>query len=243
MGPVAEPVLIGCAHGTRDPAGRRAMARLRLDVAARRPGLTVLAASVDVQKPALDDVVARAVDQGHEVVVVPLLLSAGYHLAVDVADAVREGRRLGGRVVAADALGPHDVLAEVLDRRLAECGTPPGQQVLVAAAGSSDPRAVADVEAVATSLARLRGASVATGYLSAAQPTVAATLTARLDDGPVSVATYLLAPGFFADRLTRQALRLGAERVSAPLAPHPMLADLVLHRYDQARRALVTLAG
>lgn len=219
------------------------MARLRLDVAARRPGLTVLAASVDVQKPALDDAVRRVVGEGREVVVVPLLLSAGHHMAVDVADAVREGRRLGGRVVAADALGPHDALAQVLDQRLTECGTPPGQRVLLAAAGSSDPGAVADVEAVAAALARLRAAPVRTGYLSAAEPTVAAALTAQLDDGPVSVATYLLAPGFFADRLTRQALGLGAERVSAPLAPHPLLADLVLHRYDQACRALVTRAG
>ena len=55
--PTDPPVLVGCAHGTRDPAGRRAIARLRLDSAALRPGLRLVAAHVDVHKPALDDVV------------------------------------------------------------------------------------------------------------------------------------------------------------------------------------------
>ncbi len=242
--PDTAPVLIGCAHGTRDPAGRRVMARLRLDVAARRPGLTVLAASVDVQKPALDDVVSRLARQDRPAVVVPLLLSAGYHMAVDVREAVRIGRRLGGRVVAAPALGPDDALVDVLVERLAECGIPVGQEVVLAAAGSSDPSAVADVEQVAQALARRRGSPVRPAYLSATAPTVAQALAGATQGGArVSVATYLLAPGFFADRLARQAPDLGADRVSAPLAPHPRLAELVLSRYDQARQALRGCGG
>ena len=49
--------------------------------------------------------------------------------------------------------------------------------------------------------------------------------------GPVevAVATYLLAPGVFTHRLDGV-----ARRVTAPLAPHRRLAELVLRRYDSA---------
>jgi sirohydrochlorin ferrochelatase len=231
------PVLIGCGHGTRDPAGRRALAQLRLDVAALRGGLRVLAANVDVQKPELDDVVARQVATGRRCVVVPLLLSAGYHVAVDIARAVRAS---GGLAVAADALGPDEVLVDVLVQRLTEAGVPPQADVLLAAAGSSDARAVADVETVAGALSARRGGGVHAAYLSAAQPSVDAEVARlRAAGRPVAIATYLLAPGFFADRL----VATGAERVSAPLAPHPLLAELVLQRYDQARCAASAAAG
>ncbi len=235
------PVLVGCAHGTRDPAGRRAMAELRLRMAALRPGLTVLAANVDVQRPALDDVVARLVLAGRRCVVVPLLLSSGYHVAQDVTRAVAAS---GGLAIAAAALGPDDALAQVLAERLVECGATAGDEVVLGAAGSSDPRALADVESVARLLAARRGSPVATAYLSGAGPRVDEALACarhRLADrqptGPdrpggagVTVATYLLAPGLFADRLSR----CGADRVSAPLGPHPLLAELALRRYDQA---------
>lgn len=222
------PVLVGCAHGTRDPAGRRATALLRLDVAARRPGLQVVAANVDVHKPALPDVVARLAAAGRACVVVPLLLSAGYHVHHDVAQAVAAA---GGLAAAAGALGPDAALVDVLADRLVAVGRRDGDRVVLAAAGSSDPRAVADVEAVAVGLAARLGDDVTPAYLSAAAPTVADTVAAlRAPGRRVVVANYLLAPGFFADRLQR----VGADVVTAPLAPHPLLADLVLRRYDAA---------
>jgi len=223
--PSDSPVLVGCAHGTRDPAGRRAAARLRLDVAALRPGLTVLAASVDVQRPALPQVLARVAAAGRRAVVVPLLLSAGYHVHTDVKAAVAA---VPGCVAAA-ALGPDADLVTLLGERLREAGAPDGAPVVLAAAGSSDVRAVADVERVAEALAGLRGAEVTPAYLSAARP--------RVEDvvGPGAVvAGYLLSPGFFADRLDRVARGAGAVVVSGPLAPHPLLASLVLRRYDEA---------
>ncbi len=231
-----DPVLIACAHGTREAAGRRAMAQLRLDVGARRAGLVVRAANADVevQRPGLDSVVERELGAGRDVVVVPLLLSVGYHLAVDVARAVERGRRLGGRVVAAPPLGPDDVLVQVLDERLDQCGAPAGGPVLLVAAGSSDPAAVADVEAMGRALSLRRGAAVRAAYLSAARPSVADALAERDGDVPQSVATYLLAPGFFADRLRALSTAAGVAHVSAPLAPHPALAELVLRRFDNA---------
>ena len=93
-------------------------------------------------------------------------------------------------------------------------------------------QALADVERTASTLAATTGLPVRTGYLSAAAPTVAEAVAAARATGvrPVAVASYLLAPGFFADRLGQ----VGADLVTAPLLPHPALADLVLRRYDEA---------
>jgi len=230
--PTDPPVLVGCAHGTRDPAGRRAIARLRLDAAALRPGVQVVAANVDVHKPALDDVVARLSSAGRHSVVVPLLLSAGYHMATDVARAVGASN---GLAVAAPALGPDEALADALADRLLASGYGATGRVVLAAAGSSDACATGDVDATAALLSRRLAAQVTVGYLSAATPSVADAVADACSDGePVSVATYLLAPGFLADRLARVADQAGAVRVSAPLAPHAAVARLVLRRYDEA---------
>jgi sirohydrochlorin ferrochelatase len=235
----ADPaVLVACAHGTRDPAGRRALAQVRLMIQDLRPGLEVLAANVDVQKPAVADVVRRLSEQGRRSVVVPLLLSAGYHVFVDIAEAVGSGAA-AGLSRAAGALGPDEALVGLLQRRLAAAGAEPDDAIVLAAAGSSDPRAVGDVEDVARRLSIERGVTVIPAYLAAAAPSVAdAVATARASgpsSGPssgrsVTVASYLLAPGAFADRLSR----VGADRVTGPLAPDVVLAEIALRRYDEA---------
>jgi sirohydrochlorin ferrochelatase len=225
------PVLVACGHGTRDPVGRRVLAELRLDVERARPGLAVVAASVDVQRPALPEVVARLSAEGRSSVVVPLLLSAGYHVRVDVADAVAAS---GGLATAAAALGPDPALVDVLVDRLAEAGAATDVPVVLVAAGSSDPRALADVDAIADDLAARRGAPVRPAYLSAAAPRAAEAVAHLRAESPpgtqVAVATYLLAPGDFSRRLAS----VGADLVTAPLAPHPLLAELVVRRYDEA---------
>jgi len=224
------PALVACAHGTRAPAGRRTMALLRLDVARVRTGLDVVAAHLDVHKPALDDVVHRLATAGRPMVVVPLLLSSGYHVRVDIG---RAAEKAAGLAVPAAALGPEPVLLDVLQQRLAECGARPDDAIVMAAAGSSDPRATADVEQVASWLGEARGVPVTPAYLAAAAPTVpeaVAAARAAHPRRPVTVATYLLAPGLFSARLDAA----GADRVAAPLAPHPALAGLVLRRFDEA---------
>ncbi len=227
------PALVACAHGTRAPAGRRTMALLRLDVARARPGLDVVAAHLDVHKPALDDVVHRLATAERPMVVVPLLLSSGYHVRVDIG---RAAEKAAGLAVPAAALGPEPVLLDVLQQRLAECGARPDDAIVMAAAGSSDPRATADVEQVASWLAEARGGPVTPAYLAAASPTVPDAVAAARRAYPgrgVTIATYLLAPGLFSARLDAA----GADRVAAPLAPHPSLAGLVLRRFDEARAA------
>lgn len=239
----SRPVLVGCSHGTDDPQGRALVAALLADVRRRRPDLDVREAFVDVQRPEVAAVVADALAHGAPAVVVPLLLSAGYHVHVDIAAAVEDPR-----AAAADALGPDDSLVAILVDRLRAVGTRPGDAVVLAAAGSSDPRAQ---DAVVDVLTGLRTAwphgPVTLGYCSAARPPVADAVTAArtalaaagTPGARVVVATFLLAPGFFLRRLHAS----GADVVTAPLLPDPRPAALVLDRYAQgcallAERAL-----
>ncbi|MBO1750633.1 sirohydrochlorin chelatase [Actinotalea sp. BY-33] len=233
-----DPVLVGCSHGTDDPDGRLAVASILTEVRRRRPDLDVREAFVDVQRPEVADVVADAITETSRAgapgtaVVVPLLLSAGFHVHVDIAAAVA-----GRTATASGALGPDPRLVEVLVDRLREVGATRGDAVVLAAAGSSDGRASLAVEDVAGLLReRWTEGPVTVGYGSSASPSVPeAVAAARAEGRRVVVAAYLLAPGFFHDRLRRA----GADLLTDPLAPDPRLADVVLDRYACAARAVI----
>jgi len=220
------PVLVGCSHGTDSVPGRAAIASILEDVALARPGLDVREAFVDVQQPEVDAVVAGAVGSA-PAVVVPLLLSVGFHVKVDIHGAVdRPG------AAAARPLGPDPLLVEILADRLSAAGLAPDDAVVLAAAGSTDPEAADAVRVVVAALAAHLGRPVTVGYGAGAHPRVAqAVAAARAELGPggrVVVASYLLAPGFFLDRV----LEAGADVVTDALAPDPRLATIVLDRYD-----------
>ncbi|GIG29989.1 sirohydrochlorin chelatase [Cellulomonas marina] len=230
----APPVLVGCSHGTDDAEGRRAIASVLDAVRVARPYLDVREAFVDVQTPEVADVVTGALADADRAVVVPLLLSVGFHTGVDIAGAVdRPG------AAAAAPLGPDERLVDVLVDRLTGAGLGPDDAVVLAAAGSSVPAAAAAVQEVRAALARRLGREVAVGYGAGAEPRVPdAVAAARADLAPggrVVIASYLLAPGFFHDRL----LAAGADVVSDPLAPDPRLAAVVLDRFDAAATGLV----
>jgi sirohydrochlorin ferrochelatase len=224
----AGPVLIGCSHGTDSVDGRAAIRGLLEQVRAARPGLDVREAFVDVQDPRVDGVVA-GVDG--PAVIVPLLLSTGFHVKQDI-----QGACVRDDVVAAPPLGPHPALAQLLADRLAPHDLHPGDQVVLAAAGSSDPEAADAVAAVARDLAQLLGRGVVASYGAGAQPRVGdAVAQAQVPEGGrVVVASYLLAPGYFLDVV----LRAGADVVTDALAPDEALAALVLERYDAAAALL-----
>jgi sirohydrochlorin ferrochelatase len=225
---VERPVLVACAHGTRNPTGRRLIGELALAARALRPGLQTTAAFVDVQPPTVVDVVRGLA--GTPAVVVPLLLSGGYHVHVDIAGAVAAHPT----AVAAPPLGPDERLVAVLTDRLVAAGADPRDpltSVVLAAAGSSDPRAVADVEDTADLLQRNWAGPVTTGYGSAARPTVPDAVRAARRAGAerVVVGAYLLAPGHFHDKLQEA----GADFVTAPLLPDERIAAVLLDRYDE----------
>lgn len=143
--------LVVCAHGTHDPAGQQVTRDITAAVAARLPGVTVTCAHVDVQQPTLDDEVRRLVDLGHRVAIVPVLLSTGFHVRVDVARAVATHP---GRVVQTGPLGPHPLLVQALCDRLSDAGVTPDTPVVVAVAGSRRPDARAAGLGVGEELAR-----------------------------------------------------------------------------------------
>jgi sirohydrochlorin ferrochelatase len=138
------------------------------------------------------------------------------------------------RARAARPLGPDHRLAAVLTDRLTGAGADPRDPltaVVLAAAGSSDARAVADVEDTADLLQRTWAGPVTTGYGSAARPTVPDAVRAARRAGAerVVVASYLLAPGHFHGKL----LESGADLVTAPLLPDDRIAAVLLDRYDE----------
>ncbi|MDQ0735763.1 sirohydrochlorin chelatase [Arthrobacter agilis] len=227
------PVLIACSHGTDNVRGRLEIDAVRAGISALRPGLEVLEAYVDVQEPDLVDVVA-SLRPGRAAVIVPLLLSVGYHVKVDIARAAAS--RPG--TVSALPLGPDPRLASVLQQRLLQAGVSDGDPVVLAAAGSSDACAAEDVAEVLAVLAEGRTGTVQAGFGSKASPSVPEAVASYrpAGPGPVALASYLLAPGYFHDQLAKA----GADVVSEPLLPDPAIAAIALDRYDAAVTRLLS---
>jgi sirohydrochlorin ferrochelatase len=230
---VIAPVLVAASHGTSDPAGQRAVAALVAAVAVRAPEITVVEAFVDVQQPDVPAVLTSV--SAEPVVIVPLLLSAGYHVRVDLARAA--GAAPNPRVVVGAALGPDPRLVSLLERRLRILPLESDDEIVLAAAGSSDARAVDDCRAMADALGERLGRPVTAAFISAAQPELGAAVSqARAaGSGRVVVATYLLAPGYFADL----AAAAGGDITTPPLlvdgeAVPAELVDVVLERYREA---------
>jgi sirohydrochlorin ferrochelatase len=234
------PTLLAVAHGSRHQAATATIMALAGQVERLAPVLDIQVAFVQHAAPSLPDALDAA---GPDVVIVPLLLSTGYHLTTDIAGAATaidtaitaggEGSRVTG------PLGPDSLLVTALAGRLAEAGVPPGTPVVLAAAGSSDPRAAAEAQAQADLLSEEIGVPVTAAFAAVGHPAVGdavAALRARTGR-PVAVATYLLAPGEFHDRLAQS----GADWVTAPLGAHPAVAALIIDRYrahrDPAARA------
>jgi sirohydrochlorin ferrochelatase len=258
MGEMMSAVLVGTSHGTDDPAGQAAVRALLDGVRAARPGLDVREAFVDVQQPEVGDVLAGAVRDAGSAVVVPLLLSTGYHVRHDIAQAVAAVNASGeGAAVAAEPLGPHPLLVDILADRYAAAEAAHGpfrsdDAVVLAAAGSSVAAAATAVEEVTSALAQRLGRPVTPSYGAGAEPrvpaAVAAARAAAVSAAGVSgagasgaarviVVSYLLAPGYFLDRV----LEAGADVVTDPVAgpagaekADPRLVQVVLDRFDAA---------
>src|SRR5690606_39293761 len=99
---------------------------------------------VEARSPRVDVVVARE-SRRDATVVAPLLLSSGHHTSVDIASAV--AAHAPSRQT--EPLGTHPLIAHVLATRLRAAvrgAWRPGDAVVLAAAGSSDPAAARSEE-------------------------------------------------------------------------------------------------
>ncbi len=241
--------LLLVAHGTRDPAGTRVVESLAAAVRARLPGVHVALAYADVRPPDVTTALPHLPPASptlrtresnppdprvqpsepasppfapgespvpDPVVVVPAFLAAGYHVRVDIPGQIR---RSGRPAVLTPCLGP--ALVPAAHERLVEAGWRRGDPVVLAAAGSSDPRARADVARAAARLGELTGGPVRVGYVAGTGPRIADMAAGY------AVASWFLAPGLF----HRIAAASGAALVAEPLGAHPLVADLVVRRY------------
>lgn len=244
------PALVGISHGTSSTDGRAAVRALHEAVAASMAARatargdaspSVRLGHVDVEQPDVPATLAT-LDPGEPAVVVPLLLSAGYHVHVDLTEAITDAAGSGRRVILAGALGPDDRLAAVLDRRLTEAGVRDDDSVVLSVAGSSDARAVRDCRDMADRLAAASARDIRLGFLSAAEPLLPDAVAAARADAPgsrVVVASYLLAPGYFQDLAERASADVVSPPLLVPDAPVPAeLVEIVLDRYDAAVAAL-----
>lgn len=219
--------LVATSHGTDVPAARTAISALVAAVAAAAPHLDVREAFVDVQLPRVD----TAVDLVDGLaVVVPLLLAPGFHVRVDI-----QGVTDRSWVTAARTLGPDDRLTATMLGRLREAGATRDDIVVLGAAGSTDVRARASIDAAARMLAASWGAPIEVGYVGGTGVPIAEVVQRAAASGRrVVIVSYLMAPGFFFDRLGAS----GADVITRPLLDgttvDPELVSLVLDRFAEA---------
>ena len=240
-----EPVLVAVAHGSQDPRASATVGELMAMVAERatRRGLRapdLRTAYLGHAPPSLPQVMST-IEAGRRVRVLPLLLTAAYHSKSDIpcllTQVSSEFPRL--QVSYGETLGPHPRLLRALERRLAE--EDPGADrartgVVLASAGSSDPEANATIACLAAQWQDRAGwFAVRPAYACAADPSPAAAVTGLLQAGAprVVVATYLLAPGLFADRIRASSLAAGAAAVSPALGACAEVADVLLDRFAE----------
>jgi sirohydrochlorin ferrochelatase len=229
--------LILAAHGTRRPGGVAMIGDLAAQVSALLDH-RVHVAFVDVLGPTPTEVLSRVAIGGRPAVVVPAFLSRGYHVRTDLpAHVAASGHP---NVTVAAALGPSGQIARILADQLAESGWRLGDSVILAAAGTTDPTARADLHVTATTLSALVGSRVGLGFAATGDPSVDDAVAAARRSGArrVAVASYLLADGLFQQRLQACA----ADVVSQPLGTHPGLPRLIANRFRRAAPGLAPVA-
>lgn len=229
------PDLVAVSHGTDSPSGRAAILSLVEQVARALDGITVHGAFVDVQEPRVEALLTSStIGPEHRATLIPLLLSAGTHASKDLSAAA--ALRAGTTVAA--PLGPDASIATLMHRRLLQAGWMPGEAVIMACAGTTDPQGIKNCRTMAQLLAGSVQVPVTVAYISAAEPRLADVLAdARmLNPGARTVvASYLLAPGYFAQLAARRAPDvLGAPLLDPVQNPPKELVDIVVERYHQA---------
>ena len=243
------PALLIAGHGTRDPEGAAAFTAFTARVARLHSNeMPVAGGFIELSEPPLKDAVATLTAQGHhDLVAVPLMLSAAGHSKGDIPAALaREtGRHPGLSVRYGRPLGPHPVLLDLMAARIAAvtAGMPEGRAVLLVGRGTTDPDGNADVVKVARLLWEGRDYEFTeTAFVSLARPSVPEGLERcrRLGARHIVVARYFLFPGVLPDRVAEQAAGFAAAhpgldvRTTGVLGDCDEVAGLVAERYREA---------
>ncbi len=241
------------AHGSPDGRHSRDVSGLAERLSAARVATQVAYLDHDTPTPAA---AARAlVRDGHRsTTVVPLLVSPAYHARVDVPAAVEAMRRAEPElsVVATDPIGLHPQLLDAAAELVRTSGRKLGPRtgVILAAAGSRDPRAVAGVDALVrargSSIARALGVGAVRGaYLDGGRPLGRIRTLMRCVDLCTSfvVVPLVIADGVIRDRIVRAAALADLPVVEGSLADTGVLMDVVLLQAASAQRLDLSLVG
>ena len=198
-------------------------------------------AYVDVQTPSVDEV-AQALPDDEPCVIVPVLLSTGFHTQVDLRRAARTSGVKDIHIAA--SLGPDARLAHLQRTRLEEVGwhekiaagsaAPP---IVQGAAGSSRQDGRADMQRAADLLAEVLHTPTRNAFIAAIEPTI---IDIARQEQPRFASPYLLADGFFVKKMRRDIEAVSASTiVAAPLvsshdiASARIIAQCALSRLDE----------
>jgi len=241
-----QPALLLIAHGTRDPSGATEMDELVGHLRARVDAPVGAAWLEDFAEP---DAVAAAgdlVDAGaHSIVTVPFLVLGAGHAKTDVPASVAAIRRRAPEVpvVHGRVLGLHPALFELAHARIDAVGDGDrsDEVLVVTGAGSSDPDANGDLAKAARLLAEVTGHRwVEIAYAGVTWPKADALFgrLRRAGAGRVVRFSWSLLAGLLERRVdgwAADAARDGLEIIDAGrFGPDPLVADVVVARYDEA---------
>ncbi|MEP6651354.1 MAG: sirohydrochlorin chelatase [Lapillicoccus sp.] len=236
-------VLVG--HGSRDWRFAQTLDALADVVRRRQPDLDVRLGYLELTSPSLEEVLASGPagsggtagtagpGDGSSVVVVPLLLGAGFHAQVDLP---RRAAAAAPGAAVTPVLGPDPRLEAVAAGRARELAADKGVDAFVlVATGSSDPEVNGAASRVASRLEAQLERRVGTAFATATSPTVASAVRSLRDEGHpagrIGLLPWFLAPGLLLDRAVRQAAEVGVQAAAPPLGEHDLVASVILDRY------------
>lgn len=243
-------------HGSRDADGAAEFRAFVENLAPRWPDRLVRPAFLELADPpvipTLEDLV---VDGVRDITVAPCFLFSAGHMKNDVPTAINvaRGRHPQVTIRYAAPLGVEPRLLEVLDERLAAvpaaAGVSPEQTaVLLVGRGSTDPDANAELFKLARLLWEGRPYGwVEAAFVSLTPPDVPCGIRRCLALGArrVLVAPVFLFTGILVRRIGRQTAATAAQypevevSVLPHLGGHPLLADLLAQRVEEAEEGRV----
>jgi sirohydrochlorin cobaltochelatase len=250
------PPLLLVGHGTVDATGVAEFVafvdrmRGRLAADGVDAGIDVEGGFIELSAPTVHEAWTALSARGHSTrAAVPMVLVAAGHAKGDIPAALQREvvRDPATGYVFGRPLGPHPLLQEVLEARIAEVVAEvtgaADTAVLLVGRGSTDPDANAEVCKVARLLQEGRPyAFVEPAFVSLTGPDVAGGLARcrALGARRVVVAPYFLFDGVLPRRVGDQARAFAAQhpdvdvRVARHIGDCPELAELVLQRYREA---------
>ncbi|MFZ0324250.1 MAG: CbiX/SirB N-terminal domain-containing protein [Actinomycetes bacterium] len=224
--------LLIVAHGSPDRRHRDTVARLAQRVTAEVNG-PVRVGFLDHDQPSVTSALVSLAETTAAAVAVSLLLTPGYHDAVDVPQSLARAPA-GLAVTYAGSLGLGPWLHPLLARRAAQCGAATTSAVVVCAAGSSSATARREVRLLATRWSAVRGGPVHAAFATGAGPDLveALGLVRQASERPV-VVPLLLSEGVLSDRVRATVAEIGGV-TSDVLGTDPEVVDRVVELVEGA---------